>query len=353
MVAALAFGWTAHGAPAQEPDPAATPAPAVTAEPPAPEPTVAPAEPTPAATIEPRDEPAVVPTPAPVAAPAQTPVAAPAQTPVPTPEPTPAPPVEPAPAPPAAPVEADPCVFENLHGCTIRQSQCTKLGTIDADVIMGEATQDLICGLGGNDVIDGGGGDDLVIGGDGDDTITGGAGTDCMIGDDGADTFTDTAPDEFAIDSVDELFIIEIDEDLTCTQQTFGGNVGGVEQTIEGGSIILTVAQIVDDGQPSSSPFPVSLARAALVRDGIARVVMRCPGAAASGTLTLTTRKPRRRAGRADFECEGGLETIEVTLADTARETVEDRGELAVRVRIDVDGRSEAGQARLTLRSEG
>jgi hypothetical protein len=293
----------------------------------------------------------------PTKAAAAAPVVAAAQ----TPEPTPAPP-EPAPAPPdvAPPPADDFCVFDNGEFCQVSSSQCTLLGTADPDVLIGGATQDLICGLGGDDVIDGGDGDDLLIGGDGNDRLTSGPGYDCSIGLDGEDEF----PDE----NVEEDWVIQDgregadpNSDVTyhviagrCTvtrrehSETAGGG-GSVEAVAETGSVVLAVAQIL---ATESAPFPVSLPRAAQVRDGVARLLTRCDSGV-SGTLTLITRPPgeRRRAGRAEFECEPASELVEVTLNRAARNRLEDRGELEVDVRIAVDGRSDTGLARVTLRA--
>jgi hypothetical protein len=270
------------------------------------------------------------------------------------------------PPPEAAPPPVDDfCVFDNGNGCEVRSSECTILGTVNPDVLIGTATQDLICGLGGDDVLDGGDGDDLLIGGEGDDTLTGGLGRDCMIGLEGDDAFVEgpaegdvTIQEGARVVDVEEGSVLtyHVNDDLTCAisiamSVKVKGSLGGVEGPVRTGSVVLAVAQILDQEQ---SPFPISLPSVAQVRDGVARVVLRCPDAAASGTLTLITRPPqrRRRAGRARFECDPQIEPVEVTLTDAARRLLDERGSLAVSVRIDVDGRPEPGIARLTLRSE-
>ena len=334
------------------------------------EPAVAPVEPVetavapvePAAVAAPPDEPDE-PNPAlvaaePAKATAAAPVVAVAQTPEPTPappEPTPAPP-EPTPAPPPA---DDFCVFDNGEFCQVSSSQCTILGTADPDVLIGGATQDLICGLGGDDVIDGGEGDDLLIGGDGDDRLTSGPGYDCSIGLDGEDEFPDENIEEDWViqdgregaDPDSEVTYQVVDGRCTATRrehsETAGGG-GSVEAVAETGSVVLAVAQIL---ATESAPFPVSLPRAAQVRDGVARLLTRCDSGV-SGTLTLITRPPgeRRRAGRAEFECEPASELVEVTLNRATRNRLADRGQLEVDVRIAVDGRADTGLARVTLR---
>lgn len=382
-VAAIAWVSAAHAAVADEPPAEPTPAaeaPAIV-EPVATEPPVAaPVEPAAeAAPIEPAAEaPAVhedaapeatpaAPSPEPAAASvaaAPAPVAAPAQTPEPTPDPTPTP----TPAPPAP---EDFCVFDNGEGCEVLASQCTKLGTLGSDVIMGEATQDLICGLGGDDTIDGGDGNDLLIGGDGNDTLTGGAGDDCMIGLEGEDTFPDVSEDVFPDGGIDldiqgglrvvepdgTTFTYNVNPDLSCSfsvsapSTTGAPSLGSAEAPVKAGSVVLAVAQALEQEQ---APFPVTLPRTALVGDGVARVFLRCPDQAASGTLTIFTRppEPRRRAGRETFECEPETETVRVELTDAVRELVEDEGTLTVDARIDVDGRAEPLITRLRLRSE-
>ncbi|HEX5780591.1 MAG TPA: hypothetical protein VFX80_01655 [Solirubrobacteraceae bacterium] len=357
LLMVAAFGWSAHAAPADEP--AAEPtvvaeaSPVAVAEeaPVAPEPSPAPVE-----------EQRVVAEAPPVAPPAEeppvvaadaAPVAAPAQTPEPTPQPTPAPPE-------AAPPPADDfCVFDNGEFCQVSSSQCTILGTADPDVLVGGATQDLICGLGGDDVIDGGDGDDLLIGGDGDDRLTSGPGYDCSIGLEGEDEFPDENIEEDWViedgregaDPDSEVTYQVVDGRCTATRrehsETAGGG-GSVEAVAETGSVVLAVAQIL---ATESAPFPVSLPRAAQVRGGVARLLTRCDSGV-SGTLTLITRPPgeRRRAGRAEFECEPASELVEVTLNRAARNRLADRGELEVDVRIAVDGRSDTGLARVTLR---
>jgi hypothetical protein len=185
-----------------------------------------------------------------------------------------------------------------------------------------------------------------------------------MIGLEGEDAFPEgPAEEDVAIQEGAQVVDVaegsvqtyHVNDDLTCSISIAigvrGRSLGGVEGPVRTGSVVLAVAQILDQEQ---SPFPISLPSVAHVRDGVARIVLRCPDAAASGTLTLTTRPPqrRRRAGRARFECDPQIEPVEVTLTEAARRLLDDRGSLAVSVRIDVDGRPEPGIARLTLRSE-
>jgi hypothetical protein len=76
------------------------------------------------------------------------------------------------------------------------QSDCTIVGTKNADVLTGTAGYDVICagagndiiyGLGGNDVIKAGSGNDVVYAGYGNDTVLGESGNDNISGSDGAD----------------------------------------------------------------------------------------------------------------------------------------------------------------------
>jgi hypothetical protein len=75
-------------------------------------------------------------------------------------------------------------------------SDCTIVGTKNADVLTGTAGYDVICagagndiiyGLGGNDVIKAGSGNDVVYAGYGNDTVLGESGNDNISGSDGAD----------------------------------------------------------------------------------------------------------------------------------------------------------------------
>lgn len=66
-------------------------------------------------------------------------------------------------------------------------SECTILGTDDADTLSGTSGNDVICGLGGDDVIRGRGGNDIIWGGEGDDTLYGGPGDDTIHGEIGED----------------------------------------------------------------------------------------------------------------------------------------------------------------------
>jgi len=76
------------------------------------------------------------------------------------------------------------------------ESDCTIVGTKNADVLTGTAGYDVICagagndtiyGLGGNDIIRAGSGNDVVFAGYGNDTVLGEAGNDNISGSDGAD----------------------------------------------------------------------------------------------------------------------------------------------------------------------
>lgn len=61
-------------------------------------------------------------------------------------------------------------------------------GTDGADMLFGYGGSDLISGGLGDDTLDGGEGDDTLVGGDGNDTLLGGGGMDWLIGDAGNDT---------------------------------------------------------------------------------------------------------------------------------------------------------------------
>ncbi|TYA74937.1 M10 family metallopeptidase C-terminal domain-containing protein [Seonamhaeicola marinus] len=60
-------------------------------------------------------------------------------------------------------------------------------GTVDADILIGDAGDDVFYGHGGDDSIIGGDGDDRSFGGEGDDTIIGNDGVDTLRGDEGSD----------------------------------------------------------------------------------------------------------------------------------------------------------------------
>ena len=66
-------------------------------------------------------------------------------------------------------------------------SDCTILGTDNADTLSGTSGNDVICGLGGDDVIRGSGGNDIIWGGEGNDTLYGGPGDDTIHGEIGED----------------------------------------------------------------------------------------------------------------------------------------------------------------------
>jgi Ca2+-binding RTX toxin-like protein len=76
------------------------------------------------------------------------------------------------------------------------ESDCTIVGTKNADVITGTEKRDVICAgagadkiyaLGGNDIIRAGSGNDVIYAGAGNDTVLGEAGNDSIAGADGAD----------------------------------------------------------------------------------------------------------------------------------------------------------------------
>jgi hypothetical protein len=86
-----------------------------------------------------------------------------------------------------------------LPAAAASESDCTIVGTKNADVITGTAGYDVICAgagndtiyaLGGDDVIRGGSGNDIVIAGSGNDTVLGESGNDNINGGDGADRLT-------------------------------------------------------------------------------------------------------------------------------------------------------------------
>lgn len=66
-------------------------------------------------------------------------------------------------------------------------SECTILGTENADTLSGTSGNDVICGLGGDDAIRGRGGNDIIWGGQGNDIIYGGPGDDTIYGEIGED----------------------------------------------------------------------------------------------------------------------------------------------------------------------
>ena len=63
-----------------------------------------------------------------------------------------------------------------------------RIGTRDAETLIGTPGKDLIRGRGGDDTLSGEGGSDTIAGGAGNDTARGGAGKDRMTGDSGNDT---------------------------------------------------------------------------------------------------------------------------------------------------------------------
>jgi Ca2+-binding RTX toxin-like protein len=62
------------------------------------------------------------------------------------------------------------------------------VGTVSADVLIGDGNQNQLSGIGGDDVIDGGDAADTLFGGTGNDILHGGKGNDALNGEDGTDT---------------------------------------------------------------------------------------------------------------------------------------------------------------------
>ncbi len=84
-----------------------------------------------------------------------------------------------------------------LPAAAASESDCTIVGTKNAEVITGTAGYDVICagagndtiyGLGGDDLIRAGAGNDIIFAGLGNDTVLGESGNDNISGSDGADT---------------------------------------------------------------------------------------------------------------------------------------------------------------------
>jgi hypothetical protein len=67
-------------------------------------------------------------------------------------------------------------------------SDCTKLGTAAADLLVGTGAHDVLCGFGGNDTLRGAGGYDVLVGGAGGDKLKGGPGNDRLFGGIGPDS---------------------------------------------------------------------------------------------------------------------------------------------------------------------
>lgn len=267
------------------------------------------------------------------------------------------------------------CVFPEFGPCVLTLDQCSILGTPDADSLMGGPMSDLICGLGGDDALEGNGGDDTLIGGSGDDDLAGGEGNDCLLGDQG-DEFPGADPD---VDLIERSGpgplagprFIDVDEDGRCrTPPTMGGTDGGgseartagggaVDAPVRTGSLVLLLATVLqaEEEPPQDAPqepFPVSIEPNARAENGVARLLLVCPNAAAEGTLTLTTRRrgKRRTVGRAPFTCEPPTDVVEVTLSKAARRRLEDDGAVQVTARLAVTGIAERSTARITIRPD-
>jgi len=80
------------------------------------------------------------------------------------------------------------CSTATLTITVLTTSDCTIIGTEEADILYGTAAPDVICGFAGADTIYGHDGDDLIMAGRGDDTVYGGAGNDTIYGRRGNDT---------------------------------------------------------------------------------------------------------------------------------------------------------------------
>jgi hypothetical protein len=324
---------------------------------------------TPAPREEARDEPPAI---APPPAVARSATAAGVQ---PPPEEEPAePPADVAPEPPLPPSSDPSCVFPQpvpgyAEQCEVLQSECTVLGTPGADTLIGGATADLICGLGGDDDIDAGDGDDVVLGGDGNDRIHGGAGFDCLAGQAGEDEFVD-ADEDWAIQD-GELGEIEegevgvktlrLADDGSCQpgrvadttpepSGNYGSSGGSVSATVDTASVVYELARLLDES--AGEGLPIDVAPTARVRDGVALLLLRCPDADLEGEIVLLEQHGDRevRAGRGQFTCEPPSDPVEVRLTDAALGRIEDRGRIAVTVRIAAEGYSAEHEERITIR---
>jgi hypothetical protein len=102
-----------------------------------------------------------------------------------------------------------------------------------------------------------------------------------------------------------------------------------------------------------AAAFPLELPATARAEDGVVRLLLDCDGARVTGTLELFEQRGDRRvsAGEAEFDCTPPSEVAEVELEDAARERLEDRGRLAVIVRVAAEGYDER-EDRLTIRNQ-
>ena len=275
---------------------------------------------------------------------------------------------------PELPLASDPsCVFPQYEPdpsfdaeCEVLASDCTRLGTPEADIIVGDATAELICGLGGDDTIDGGDGNDVILGGEGNDRLTGGPGSDCMFGQRGdADEFIGVSDQDAVIeddeDQIGDVLRIGVTRDGECVSDGFEGELpsegadGQADSSVEAAGLVHDLARLLDEASDDgAASIPVEVAPTARARDGIVRLLLRCADTEVTGTLELLERRGDRdvRAGRAEFTCEPPSEVVEVELSDAARSRLEDRGTLAVTVRIAADDSSRAQDSRLTIRSD-
>ena len=286
---------------------------------------------------------------------------------------------------PQMPPQSDPsCVFPQFHPalaeepCEVLASDCTVLGTPGPEVLVGSATADLICGLGGDDEIDAGDGDDVVLGGDGNDRITGGSGADCLLGQSGDDEFADAVEanenagagvTDVAVQDYQEFpaapgrpgfRVVSVGRDGMCHELGVAGSQpppsgGALEETVAAAGVVYELSRLLNEASgEAGAAFPLELPATARAEDGVVRLLLDCERTPVTGTLELFERRGDRRvrAGEAEFECTPPSEVVEVELEDAARERLENRGRLAVIVRVAAEGYAAEHQDRLTIRSE-
>jgi hypothetical protein len=362
----------------------------------APSPTAVPVEPsvTPTAPAVPAPTPAATPgptvaPPAPTAPAAASPVATP---PAPTraaPPPTAAHVAQATPEPtPAATPDPATCVFPESGTCEVHADQCSILGTPGPDTLLGGATADLICGLGGDDTIEGAGGDDTLIGGPGDDRLEGGSGNDCLLTGAGQDETPDFDPEQDLAVGQDPVeghpvdpSVPRVEDDGRCRIRAEKGVDHGRKSRVAGGgdarsygpatseledaapvpisvrtgSLIVSIARLVEqDEAQQAGAFPVTLVPNARASDGVARMVLECPGGSYSGVLVLERNVAGRRlpAGQVRFTCAPPSALVTVRVRPAVRRRLDDSGSVRLTARIIVDGLAQKGAARLIVRAD-
>ena len=134
-----------------------------------------------------------------------------------------------------------------------------------------------------------------------------------------------------------------------------GEETSPVESAARTGTLIVSISRLLDEETAQQSgAFPVTLVPDARAKDGVARLLLECPGASHSGTLVLERKVGGRRrpAGRARFTCAPPSELVTVQLTRAVRRRLDDRGSVRLAVRIVVDGLKQEGAARLTVRAD-